>query len=302
MPLAHAQKPLGGHRRVGTLDLHQLSVAESRSALNQPCSGQAEHHPTRRCHRLHPLRHPDLFTDGGVTEWPRTDFTGDHLTGVKSHPQLEADTVAVLHCDGKPLRLLLNAQGRKTSTNSVILQRHRRTEHRHDPVTGELVHRAAIARHHRRGAVDQFGHDLAQPLRTHRRRDIHRVDHVGEQHRHLLVLRRPADLCDRCTALATELGIRWQFGAARPTRQSRSCQRTATTVIHVRIVSLPVNDVRHIAVPRDTITQLAVCLLRRADRYRLREFGIHESDGAPDEKECRPKHQPPGYQACMMAQ
>jgi len=53
--------------------------------------------------------------------------------------------------------------------------------------------------------------------------------------------------------------------------------------------------------PRDTITQLAECL-RRADRYRPREFGIHESDGAPDEKEGRPKHQPLGYQACMMAQ
>jgi hypothetical protein len=31
-----------------------------------------------------------------------------------------------------------------------------------------------------------------------------------------------------------------------------------------------------------------------------REFGIYESDGAPDEKESRPKHEPPGYQACMM--
>jgi hypothetical protein len=27
---------------------------------------------------------------------------------------------------------------------------------------------------------------------------------------------------------------------------------------------------------------------------------IHESDGTPDEKEGRPKHEPPGYQACMM--
>ena len=52
---------------------------------------------------------------------------------------------------------------------------------------------------------------------------------------------------------------------------------------------------------QDTITQLAVCLLRRADRYRPGEFGIHESDGAPEEKESRPKHEPPGYQACMMA-
>jgi hypothetical protein len=51
---------------------------------------------------------------------------------------------------------------------------------------------------------------------------------------------------------------------------------------------------------QDTITQLAECLLRQADRYRPREFGIHESDGLPDEKEGRPKHEPPGYQACMM--
>ena len=46
---------------------------------------------------------------------------------------------------------------------------------------------------------------------------------------------------------------------------------------------------------------LAGALLRQADRYRPREFGIHESDGAPDEKEGRPKHEPPGYQACMIA-
>lgn len=44
-------------------------------------------------------------------------------------------------------------------------------------------------------------------------------------------------------------------------------------------------------------TQLAECMLRRADRYRLREVGIRETDGAPDEKERRPKHKPPGYQA-----
>src|ERR1700682_4994271 len=51
---------------------------------------------------------------------------------------------------------------------------------------------------------------------------------------------------------------------------------------------------------QDTIAQLAECLLRQADRYRPREFGINESDGAPDEKEGRPKHEPPDYQACMM--
>ena len=51
---------------------------------------------------------------------------------------------------------------------------------------------------------------------------------------------------------------------------------------------------------QDTIAQLAECLLGQADRYRPREFGINESDGTPDEKEGRPKHEPPDYQACMM--
>lgn len=41
-------------------------------------------------------------------------------------------------------------------------------------------------------------------------------------------------------------------------------------------------------------------LVSASNRYRPREFGIHESDGAPGEQEGRPKHQSPGYQACMM--
>ena len=70
------------------------------------------------------------------------------------------------------------------------------------------------------------------------------------------------------------------------------------------------------APPKDTITQLAgsaaAATIRSTRGVRCarfgkqtatgpREFGIHESDGAPDEKESRPKHEPPGYQACMMA-
>ena len=110
MPFGHAQQPPGGHRLVGTLDLDHLRFAESRSAINQSRGGRAEHHPARRSDRLHPLSHPDLLTDGGVTERPRTDLTGDHLTGVQAHPQPQLHTVAVLDLDGKPLRLLLNAQ------------------------------------------------------------------------------------------------------------------------------------------------------------------------------------------------
>ena len=130
-----------------------LRFAESRSALNESRGRRAEHHSTRRRGRFHPLPHADLLTDGGVTETSRTDLTGDHLTGVKSHPQLQIHTVAGVDADGKPLRLLLNAQGRQTGPNGVVLQRHRRAEHRHDPVAGELIHRAAVAFHHGRAPV-----------------------------------------------------------------------------------------------------------------------------------------------------
>ena len=133
----------------------------------------------------------------------------------------------------------------------MVLQRGWRAEHRHDAVAGETVDRAAVPLNHHCRTVDQIGHDLAQPLRTDRRRDVHRMHHIGEQHRHLLVLRRSGGLCDRRTALVTELGVRRQFGAARPTRQSRRCQSTATipAAVHVSIVSPLVSDVRHIAVP-----------------------------------------------------
>ena len=216
------------------LMLDHLRLTESRCAINQSRRGCAEHHPTRRGDRLHPLRHPDLLTNGGVTERPRTDLTGDHLAGVQADPQLQLDTVAVLDLDGKPLRLLLDAQRRQAGTDSVVLQRHRRAEHRHDAVAGETADRAAVPLNHHCRTVDQIGHDLAQPLRTDRRRDVHRMHHIGEQHRHLLVLRRSADLCDRCTALVTELGVQRQLGATRPTRQSRCCHRTATVPVRPR--------------------------------------------------------------------
>ena len=101
---------------------------------------------------------PTCFADGGVTARPGTDVTGDHLAGVQAHPQPQVHTVAILDLDRKPLRLLLNAQGRQAGANSVVFQRDWRAEHRHDAVAGELTDRAAVALHHRRAAV--------QPVRT----------------------------------------------------------------------------------------------------------------------------------------
>ena len=97
------------------------------------------------------------------------------------------------------------------------------------PSPVNLFDRAAVPLHHRRAAIGQLGHDLAQPLCTDRHRDVHRMHHVGEQDRDLLVLRRSGGVCERCTALVAELRVGRQFGAARPTEKPRRGQPTATT-------------------------------------------------------------------------
>ena len=64
----------------------------------------------------------------------------------------------MLDCAERPLYI----QRRKAGAESVIFQRGRGAEDRHDAVTGELVDGAAIAMHDCGGAVQQVGHDLAQ--------------------------------------------------------------------------------------------------------------------------------------------
>ncbi len=254
LAFTYAHQAMGGNWFLGTLNTDHLRFTESRCAINKSRGGRREHHPARRSNRLHPLSHPHLLTNSGVTERPRTHFTGDHLTRVQADPQLQLDTVAVLDVDGEPLRLVLDTEGRQTGANGVILQRHRCPEHGHDAVAGETADRAAVPLDHPCRTVDQIGHDLAQPLRTHGRRDVHRMNNIGEQHRDLLVLRRSGGRCDWRAALTTKLGCAAQLSAARPTGQSRHSQATATvpTAVHVSIVSPLVSDVRRIAVPSPT--------------------------------------------------
>ena len=141
---------------------------------------------------------------------------------------MQIETVALTHIDSEPRRFLLNAQGRQTGPNGMVLQRDWRAEHGHDPVTRPLCDRAAVALHHRRTAVGEVGHDLAPPLRTHRRGDIHRMHHIGEQHRHLLVFGMGIVRRDRCTAGITESRTLTRLGATRPTCQFGRCHGIAS--------------------------------------------------------------------------
>ena len=54
------------------------------------------------------------------------------------------------------------------------------------------------------------------------------MHHVGEQDGDLFVFSPSSHLCEWRAALVTELGVWWQFDAARPTEQPRRGQSTAT--------------------------------------------------------------------------
>ena len=209
-------QPVRGNPLFHSLNAHHLGLTQHRRVLDQSCSGLAQHHSTGRGDRFHPLRHPYVLADGGITRRARTDITGDHLTGVQTDAQLQCNATAALEFTRESLCLTLNALSRKTRAERVIFQCHWRTEQRHDSVAGELVHRPAVALHHSRRTFDQLRHDFPQPLRPNRRSDIHRMHDVGEQHRHLLVLGWPRFAGNRRAARVTEPCILQWLGAARP--------------------------------------------------------------------------------------
>ena len=214
MPVDDAQQPLGGHGLRRALDPNPLDVTQDGCVLDQSGRRHAQHDPARRRDGLHPLGHPDLCTDCGVAELTRADAARDHLAGVQPDPQSQLDTVAFGDLDSKPHRLLLNVQGRQAGSDGVVLQGDGSAEHRHDPVARPLCDRAAVPLDNRRAAVGEAGHDLAQPLRAHCRGNLHRVHHVGEQHRHLLVLGRWRGSAHCRSAFVAELEGRGQSDAA----------------------------------------------------------------------------------------
>jgi hypothetical protein len=123
--------------------------------------------------------------------------------------------VAVIDLRGERLHLVLNRQGGQADAKATILQRRWSAEHRHDAVTGELVHRAVVSLDHHRAAARDVGHDLAESFRPDSCGDVHRVHNIGEQHRHLLVLGVLAGLRDQGTARITKFSARPRLGAAK---------------------------------------------------------------------------------------
>ena len=95
--LSHARQPPQAvdarARRAGALDRHHFRIAEQAGRPDELRGGIAEHDPAWRRGGLHPLGHPDLVADSGVTNCGGTEFTSYHLARIQPDPQAEADTI-----------------------------------------------------------------------------------------------------------------------------------------------------------------------------------------------------------------
>jgi hypothetical protein len=127
-----------------------------------------------------------LLTDSRITNCGGTGFTGNHLARIQAYPHTKTYAVLSIDCRGHSMDLALDLQSGQTGAQGVVLECHRRSEHGHDPVAGELVDRGAVPLYHRDGAIDQLGDDFAEPFGADHGRHAHRVHHVGEEHGDLL--------------------------------------------------------------------------------------------------------------------
>ena len=97
----------------------------------------------------------------------------------------------------------------------MILQCQRCAEQCHQAVAGE-PNGSLITLHHDGRAVEQLVHDFLESLGIQRRRELHRADDVGKQHRHLLVFARRRSWRRRGAAHIAEARLGTQIITARP--------------------------------------------------------------------------------------
>ncbi len=180
-------------------------------------------HLARLGERLHPLREPDRVADRGVFEAQvLADRADDHLARVDPHAHREAEPLVAADLGGVRGELALQRQRRPAGPLGVILVGERSAEQRHDAVAGELVDGALEAVDAVAQDREEALHDRPPGLRVGLLGELHRADHVGEQHGHLL-------------ALAVEIGA----GAKDLLRQMRwgvvaRIARARTTVVEAR--------------------------------------------------------------------
>ena len=175
----------------------------------------------------------------------------------------------------KPGDFFLNAQSGQAGTNSVVLQGCRCAEHGHDAVSGELVHRAAVAVHHQAGRLTSSA--MISRSRSAPTADAMSIECTTSANNTVTCL-YSADRVAGARAVPhslQNLAVGRHFRTARPTDQPRRGQSTTTIPagVHVSIVSLLVSRVRHIAAPPLTRSQTRTFLQKQSPAWNMWQVG-----------------------------
>ena len=172
--------------------MHRPQVPQLVVALHQGRRGGGHVDRARLGQLLHALGQADggshrrVFQVLVVVEGP-----GHHLAGVESDPHVEADAAFLLEPVAVGGQLLAQVERRRAGLPGVVLEGDGRTEERHDPVAGELVHVPVEARHPVAQDGEEAPHEVAPLLQLHGGGEAHRVHHVGEEDGDLLAFGAP---------------------------------------------------------------------------------------------------------------
>ena len=209
-------------------DVELAEVVEVEVAGHELGGLLGEIRPTRLRQGLHPLRQPHRMANRGVFDAQvLADRTHHDLARVDAHPHREAQPVAAAHLGGIGGKLTLQRERRPAGALCVILVGERSAEERHDPIAGELVNRALEAVNTITEDREEPLHDPPPDLRVGPLGQVHRADHVREQHRDLLTL--PIQIGPRTTDPLREMlrGIRARIALGRrPRRRVRPLSPT----------------------------------------------------------------------------
>jgi len=136
---SHAEQPVGEERLRLALRLDRLDTFELERALRELPRRVTDEDVTRLCGLLEPCCNVD-----GVTRCERAALARHDLAGIDTHANLQLCPELVPQVSVETAKLLAQLVRSACSTERIVLVHDGDTENRHDRVTDELLHRAAV--------------------------------------------------------------------------------------------------------------------------------------------------------------
>ncbi len=200
------------------LHAHESERLGVEEAFGQPVRLDRHEDRVRRRRLLHARRQVGGFADGRVVEMQiAADRADEHLAGIE--PDTDRQRRPAAAALAEPAHGVLHRERRVACAHRVVLDGDRCPEQRHDAVTHDLVHGAAVAPHGLDHRVEHRIERRPRVLGIARGQQCHRALQIREQDRDVLAL--ALETKGRAARLAEPVIRRVGGGAARAGARQR---------------------------------------------------------------------------------